>query len=86
VYGGPEEVRWIPSATSVPGLAAPGSLVLVRDAMPETLVAERVPQGGFRAWWEDDALVLEAQTWYAVDNHLEVVKGSTAVAMRNQWR
>jgi type II secretory pathway pseudopilin PulG len=81
-YGPGEEIRWVPSSTPVAGVPHPGRVVHVRDGA-ETVVADRVPQGAFSAWLEDNALVVEVRTYYAVDNHVAEVRGSTAVALRN---
>lgn len=81
-YGAGEELRWQASPTPVSGVPEPGRVVHVKDGV-ETLVADRVPKGAFTAWLEGNALVVEVKTYYAVDNHVAEVTGSTAVALRN---
>lgn len=81
-YGPGEELRWVASMSPVPGVPSPGRVVHVSDGV-ERIVADRVPQGSFSAWLEGGALVVQVRTYYAVDNQIAEVKGSTAVALRN---
>ena len=82
IYGPSEELRWSASTGSVPGVDAPGRIVHVRGGA-ERLLADRVPEGSFSVFWDKGALVVELATYYVVDNHLELVRGRTGVAVRN---
>lgn len=82
LYGPLEELRWSASAGTVPGVDAPGRIVHVAGGI-ERLIADRVPAGAFSVFWDEGALVVELATYYVVDNHLELVRGRTGVAVRN---
>ena len=82
IYGPEEELRWSAAGGAVPGVNAPGRVVHVRGGT-ERLVADRVPEGEFALFWDNDTLVVELTTYYVVDNHLELVQGRTGVAVRN---
>ena len=82
IYSATEQLKWKASSSEVPGVSAPGRVVHVRDGS-ETLIADRVPSGGFSVWFDGDALVVKVRTYYAVDGHLEMATGTTSVALRN---
>ena len=82
LYGPLEELRWSASAVSVPGVAAPGRVVHVSNGV-ERLLADRVPAGAFSVHWDEGTLVVELATYHVVNNHLELVRGRTGVAVRN---
>lgn len=82
IYSALEELQWRPSGVPVRGVTSPGQVLHVRGGVA-VLVADRVPDGGFSVWVDGKTLVLEVRTYYVVRDHLEVVAGSTAVALRN---
>lgn len=82
VHGPDEELRWSASPGTVPGVAAPGKVVHVRNGI-ERVVAERVPAGAFSVTWQAGTLVLEVSAYHVVNNHTELVRGRTAIAVRN---
>ena len=82
LYGPLEELRWSASAVDVPGVAAPGRLMHVSNGV-ERLIADRVPAGAFSVYWDDGTLVVELSTYHVINNHLELVRGRTGIAVRN---
>ena len=82
-YGGSEELRWVPSPIAVDGVPSPGSVYLVR-AGARTLVADRVPSGGFRVRQEGQNLVVQLATYWTTSSGKTVTKtGETVVSVRN---
>ncbi len=81
-YGPSEELRWSASAGAIPGVNAPGKVVLVRNGV-EQVIADRVPGGAFSVRWEEGTLIVEVSTYHVINNHTELVRGRTAIAVRN---
>lgn len=82
VLGPPERVEWRASA-AVDGIARAGNLVHVRGGA-ESVIAPRVPEGGFRAQLDGTLLLLTLTTFHGVDRQrTSQVTVSCAVALRN---
>ncbi|MDJ0522306.1 MAG: type II secretion system protein [Planctomycetota bacterium] len=77
-----EELRWSAVSADVPGVASPGRIVHVREGA-EQILAENVPGGQFTVRWDGGMLVVELATYHVVGDHAQVVRGSTAVLVRN---
>lgn len=82
VYGPNEQLRWSASPGSVPGVSSPGKVVLATNGT-ERVIADRVPAGAFFVQWNEGTLIVEVSTYHVVDNHTEIVRGRTAIAVRN---
>jgi len=82
VYGPLEEIHWSATSGAVPGVASPGKVVRVVNGV-ESVLADRVPAGTFLVHWEQGTLVVEVSTYHVVNDHTELVRGRTAVAVRN---
>ena len=82
IYVGAESIEWRADATPVDGVANPGRLVHVLDGV-ESVLATRVPEGGFETRFDDGALVIRLQTYYSSEGRAEVAQGETAVSLRN---
>ncbi len=81
-YGVVESIYWV-SAPSIDGIANPGRVVHTKGATI-SLLADRVPQGGFSVTLDGTTLVISLVT-YASTSQRETatVSGTTAVAFRN---
>ncbi len=80
--GTSEELRWVAAEEQVPGVAAPGRVVHIRDGVERT-VAEGVPGGTFSVHWDEGMLVVELATYHTFEDETQVVRGSTSVLVRN---
>jgi hypothetical protein len=82
-YVGDEELRWEAAALKTNGVAQPGAVYLVRGGQ-RTLVADRVPAGGFRVRLDGPNLVVALTTFYAITKDNVAYRTSeTVVAVRN---
>ena len=80
---GEQRLQWRAADADVPGVEMPGALWLVSDG-EATLVADRVPAGGFSVRMEGSVLAIELSTYYATDlNHTAQFTSETAVYLRN---
>lgn len=83
VLGSDERIEWRAVAGAVDGIAHPGSLVHV-TALGGTVIAPRVPQGGFKAVLAGNLLSLQLTTWHGVHaGRVANITLSCAVALRN---
>ena len=83
LYAGAEELRWMPVAGPVNGVAQPGVVVHSRGGV-DRIVAVRVPQGGFLVRLEGNNLVILLTNYYSTSAaHVTSISGQTAVALRN---
>lgn len=83
LYTGNEELLWIESPIAVDGVTRPGAVYLVQGGN-RTLVADRVPSGGFRLRQEGQNLVIELTTYWATSaGRLVTEHGETVVSVRN---
>jgi hypothetical protein len=78
-----ERLEWRSSGLSVPGVTEPGAVWYVATA-GDTLVADRVPSGGFTVLQEGNVLSIRLRTYYATDaDHVAEMTSETAVSLRN---
>ncbi|MHC5012042.1 MAG: hypothetical protein ACYTG6_14035 [Planctomycetota bacterium] len=83
LYGGAEELRWMPVSGPVNGVAQPGVVVHTKNGV-DRIIAVRVPQGGFRVNLEGNNLVILLTNYYSTSAaHVTSISGQTAVALRN---
>ena len=81
-YDGAEQLYW-QSAPSVDGISNPGRVVHAKGAVV-TMIADRVPQGGFVVVLDGTRLVVQLSTYYVTSERATVtVSGETAVSLRN---
>jgi type II secretory pathway pseudopilin PulG len=79
----PSTISWRQTTAPVPGVAKPGELVLTRGAQ-QTVVARRVPFGGFKVVRLGLTLRIDMTTYFAGPNHtLQTVSGQTSLTLRN---
>lgn len=82
-YVGEESLEWSPSPLAVDGVKEPGAVYLVRGEQ-RTLVADRVPSGGFRLVREGQNLVIHMTTYYVTStSHLAYRTSHSVVSVRN---
>lgn len=80
-----ETIRWLPSDRPVDGVRSPGALYAVTDAGGQSLVADRVPAGGFVCRQEGAVLVVDLRTFYRTrEGRTLFESGSAVVQLRNQ--
>ena len=77
------QMQWRAAADPVDGVPHPGAVYLVGPS-GETLLADRVPEGGFEVRQEGSTLVIRVSTYYTTsDRWTTLVTGETAVTLRN---
>ncbi|MDF1701145.1 MAG: type II secretion system protein [Planctomycetota bacterium] len=82
-YAGHEQLRWIEAPIAVDGVKNPGAVYL-EQAGQRTLVADRVPAGGFRVRQEGQSLVIELRTYWTTSAGRSVSTASESViSVRN---
>lgn len=82
-YTGAEQLRWIEAPIAVDGVTRPGAVYL-EHAGQRTLVADRVPAGGFRIRQEGQSLVIELRTYWSTSAGRAVSTASESViSVRN---
>jgi hypothetical protein len=82
-YAGGEQLLWQSAPGTADGIQNPGRVVHSK-AGETTLIADRVPQGGFRVVLDGTRLVIQLSTYYTTSERSTVtVSGETAVSLRN---
>ena len=83
VHGDTVQMQWRAAAAPVNDVAHPGAVFLVGPES-ETLIADRVPDGGFEVRQEGTTLVIRLSTYYTTsDRSTTLVTSETAVTLRN---
>ena len=82
-YKGDETLLWVEAPIAVNGVEKAGAIYLERGGA-RTLVADRVPRGGFQVTQEGQSLVVELTTYYSTSSGSVVSKTSESViSIRN---
>jgi prepilin-type N-terminal cleavage/methylation domain-containing protein len=80
---GTEQLQWIASPVAVDGVERPGAVYLVKGTS-RTLVADRVPAGGFHLTQEGQNLVIHLSTYWSTSAGRVVTDTSdSVVSVRN---
>lgn len=83
LYTDPERLEWQSADAPVNGISGPGAIWLV-GSDNDTLVAARVPEGGFVVRQEGNVLAVRLTTYYSTDeNHTHQLTSEIAVELRN---
>jgi hypothetical protein len=84
LYDSTETLQWEAVSHAVNGVSHPGRIVGVKDGV-STLLADRVPMGGFRVTLQGNALLISLSTYASTsDPRVVTVTGDTAVvSLRN---
>ncbi|MHC5010509.1 MAG: hypothetical protein ACYTG6_06085, partial [Planctomycetota bacterium] len=82
LYTDPQHLEWRAASIQVNGVAQPGAVWLV-DPEGDSLVADKVPSGGFVVRQEGNVLAIRLTTYYATDHdHATLITSETAVLLR----
>jgi hypothetical protein len=83
ILDAPRQISWRARSESVEGVAKPGELVVTSGGQ-QTVIARRVPAGGFRATLLGSTLRITLTTYSSGTNdRLAMLTGDTSLALRN---
>jgi type II secretory pathway pseudopilin PulG len=83
VMDAPETLSWRAVSKTVHGVTNPGELVVTKNG-ESTVVASRVPQGGFVVRQNGNTLRVTLTTYYSASNRIVTsVSGDVSVSLRN---
>lgn len=79
----PRQISWRATAEQVEGVDKPGELILTQGGA-QTVIARRVPAGGFHAALLGNTLRFTVTTYSTGSNHqLSLLTGDTSLTLRN---